>query len=708
LANDILKGEKDLTKSYNEDLIVIPAVMADSLMNATTEANAKEAVFSIKKVMEEQKLSGIYARINAWRYLAMLGNPKTHIRNIISNAVMGEVVNLRNVVSRALQSAFKVKTENRTRSFAKPTYEMEKYAKEISETAISELNDGAKYGEAGVQQRTFKVKALETIRKFNFNLLEKEDINVVIPRMAMELSEWATSKGYTVAKLKADPKLLEQGQLWALEQAQKATFRNANMFTTWMNNLKAKGIIYRLVIDAVVPFTKTPVNIAARAIEYSPIGLVKTIATDITKLKKGEITSGQFIDNISAGLVGTGITFLGMFLASLGIMAGGNDENKKVSNYEKAIGEQAFSVRIGEKTYTLDWLSPSAIPLFMGVSLYEDLVSQDKEDYWAILGSFMASLDPMTEMSFLQGFNNALSTYDDNKIGGFLTSAVQSYLSQFFPTMGSQIAKVIDGTRRSTTSTATGYTKKVETALNFIKAKIPFLAQTLQPYINVWGEEEVTASWEDRIMENGAYPFWVSKTKPTTVDNEIMRLYELNGNTDVMPSIPSSYYTADGVRIDMTEEEYTAFKKEVGQFSYTQLQLLFTSTAYKNMSDDDKELAVKKVYDYARDYAKKKDKYLVYTALGDKASHLSKYLVEINSLEGIKDSNGTTISGTKKKSVETYINAQQLSKEQKHILFALAGYKNTSDKDSVKAYINSLNLSDEQKKALWEMCNYDD
>jgi hypothetical protein len=344
----------------------------------------------------------------------------------------------------------------------------------------------------------------------------------------------------------------------------------------------------------------------------------------------------------------------------------------------------------------------------MGVQVYEGYKSQETDvDPLSIIGTVLGALDPMTEMSFVRGLNSAMSSYDGNKIVGFMTSAMQSYVSQFLPTLGSQIAKTVDDTRRTTSATGSGYTKKMETIWNYLTAKVPFFASKLEPYVNVWGEEEKDPSWESRLMENFIYPFYISENKSdNSVDKEITRLYQAYGNTDVMPSIPTPYYTLDGARIDMTDEEYTKYKQDTGRFSYSQLQNLFSSPVYMNMTDEEKEIAIKKVYDYSRDYAKKQDKYLVYSALGTKSVFLSKYLIEMNALEGTKDGMGNTISGTKKKAVETYINAQRLSSEQKHILFAMAGYANTSDKEQVYAYVNSLNLTDEQKKQLWELCKY--
>ena len=69
---------------------------------------------------------------------------------------------------------------------------------------------------------------------------------------------------------------------------------------------------------------------------------------------------------------------------------------------------------------------------------------------------------------------------------------------------------------------------------------------------------------------------------------------------------------------------------------------------------------------------------------------------------------GNVIVNSKKDQVMAYINALPLSKIQKHLLFAEAGYKNSTDIDLVRNYVYSLpNLTKEQKEQLFQMFKYD-
>lgn len=700
-AEAVKNDLQELKNRYDNDPVLIPIHMQEEL----SKAKSKEAIEAVSKKIEQslnmQKTGDFWDKITQWRYISMLFNPKTWGRNYIGNVVMKNVVNLKNFVARAFEPIIIKDKSKRTRTFKKPSEKLLLFLEEHTGKHFQDIE--SKFQEMKPGKRVYASKPLEAVRKVTYWALETGDTIFVRDRYMREFAEWATAKGLTATDLQNNPKLMEQGSDYAMKQALEATFKDSCRLIEIINRERARSRLADFAISAVMPFTKTPINIARRGLEYSPLSIIKAMR-DYKKVKSGEITVSEWVNTMSKGLTGSAILFLGMFLASTGLVKGGADENKKAASYEKALGMQPFSIEIAGKSYTLDWVQPTAIPFFTGVEIYRALSQKDQADYWGIIGAYTTALDPLTEMSFLQGINRALSSYDDNKIAGFAVASMQSFLAQFFPTLGSQIAKAIDDTRRTTGTTGKGYSRKVKQSINYFKSKIPYYAQHLQPYVNVWGEEEVDTNWINRIMENFAYPFWVSEIEKTPVDEEILRLYTAYGNTEVLPSIPNYYYTKDGVRIDMTEEEYTEFKKKVGKFSYEQLQAIFSSNFYQELDDENKEKIIKKTYEYAREFAKGERVFYAYQALRNKSHNLTLYLSTISSIEGEKDDQGDTIYNSKKQKVTAYIEAQKLSKAQKYILYAHAGYKiPVSAWDTVKDYVNSLTtLSPEQKREYWE------
>lgn len=92
--------------------------------------------------------------------------------------------------------------------------------------------------------------------------------------------------------------------------------------------------------------------------------------------------------------------------------------------------------------------------------------------------------------------------------------------------------------------------------------------------------------------------------------------------------------------------------------------------------------------------------------LGINQDEFMKYAENIGNIKGEKDSNGKTISGSKKSAVWNYINDLKLSPVEKSILFAKAGYTDKNYKQSVYNYINKQKLSASRKQEIWESLGY--
>lgn len=112
------------------------------------------------------------------------------------------------------------------------------------------------------------------------------------------------------------------------------------------------------MIEGAVPFKKTPANIVKRGVEYSPVGILKSIYDGMKSIRKGSVSASKVIDELAAGLTGTGIMALGGFLASQGLLTGGGSEDGKERGFDALRGNQNYALKIGNKSYTLDWPRP--------------------------------------------------------------------------------------------------------------------------------------------------------------------------------------------------------------------------------------------------------------------------------------------------------------------------------------------------------------
>lgn len=702
---------KDFVSSFNKELdnldnaysdsssVLIPTHLLEGLLNAKTQEETNRIGKEIDKVLDEQVKVSFYDKVQQWRYLSMLANVKTHLRNIVSNTVMGKVVvKIKNKIQSSLEA--KLTPNERTTTTKKASDRINIYSQKLAKATYDVINSRVtKFNSMNPNITVFENKLLEKVRKINNDLLENvEDRQAFEKVFTYRFGKWATVNNYTDVFLDQNPDIREKGIAIATQEALEATFKDASMVATWINQIKAKNKIADLAISSVMPFTKTPINIAKRGLEYSPLGLFKSIAIDKKRVMRGEISATTWVNNMAKGLTGSMITALGVLLARLGVVSGASSDDEKERRYTESLGQKPFSIIIGDKTYTLDWLAPASIPFFTGVSMV-DAVEKSKNgqdvDIAEYLKAIASVLDPMTEMTFLSSLNDALASYQDNKLMGVGINAVKSYVSSFIPTILGQSTKAFTAKRKSqSTDAQSSYFVKS------LMAKIPFLNETLSPYVDVWGREDNTQSLFVRVLENMVYPFWAYENKANTaVDKEIMRLYQTYGNNEILPSIPKYYYTKDGERIEMDSETYTQYKKDYGSYSFKAINALISTSYYQNLTDEEKEDAIKKIYNQASSYAKKDNIYLITNALGNHNGYSAYWLISLNNItssENIK----------KKNSVFNFINNLKLSKEKKLLLYAYMGYK-TTDYDTVLIpYINSLDdLSIDERNLLINYLN---
>ena len=624
------------TKGKGQQFDLTPE-MLDKITNSSKE-NLEKNIDEVARELAKQVPKTTMEKIDSWRYFSMLANPRTHIRNIIGNFSMANVQSIKNKIAGGLESIAQRTgmIDQRTKTLKPASKEVKSFAKKDVENVLDRLNNESKFDTKNLiqqYQRTFKSNILENILGKLYNLnskaLEAEDTFGLKNSYRKAMADYMTAnklteKDLTAGTKEADTKL-EKARKYAIQQAQEATFHQYSSVASLLNTLENKNKATKLLTGAIIPFKKTPINVAKTGIEYSPIGIVKSFTTDIAKLRNGDINVNQYIDNLSKGLTGTGITLAGYALAQAGILSiGGDDDDQKNQYYQEDRGNQAFSVKIGDKTYSLDWLSPTAIPLFVGAQLNENVKNageeQTTEDILENLSNSIdamsSAMNPMIEMSMLSGIASTIKGFaqDDKKvIQNLITNSVKSYVNQFFPTLGGQIAKMVDDTERSTTSTKKNmFAKAVDSTGKQILNKIPFASKLLPAKTDVWGNEvKREPNKLYRALQQAVFPWTEKELKSTKVDNSISDLYERTGDNSVLPNTSiNKDFTINSEKYRLTADEYANYKKQYGKTSYNLLNKLTNSSEYKNMTDEQKTKAISEIYSYANeknkiDYANK-------------------------------------------------------------------------------------------------------
>lgn len=635
-AKSIENIEEGLNKRYKDNKadIHVDKILYDEYAKALRQGDEdgiKTAWANIEQSVAQQINATWYEKLNNFRYLAMLGNPRTHVRNIVGNAFFVPVRAVKNTIAYGLENIADAKINGgieRSKAILNPNNAADaalvKYAMLDYEAVQEVILSSGKYVDTfqGIDKhRTiYKTKILEAARKGNSAALDAEDAWFCKPAYANALAKWYKANGISAEQLlagKVSEETIIKAQTTAIKEAQKATYRDTNKFSAWVSKLgKVDNKVASMLIEGILPFKKTPANILMRGFEYSPIGLIKSLAVGTKKVKayvNGDVENGmspaQFIDDVSAGLTGTALMGLGVLLASWGVLSGGEGDDEKQNYFDDLSGKQNYALSIGGLSITLDWLAPESMPVFVGVELYNSWNGKNESANWVegLWSSLLSVTTPVLEMSMLQSFsdliNNIAYVKGAEGVYRLISQTTSNYISQYFPTLFGQAERSFEEAQRETTyiDRNSNVGSELQYMWGKIANKIPLYDFSQIPYIDAWGRTEETGNLFERMLNNFVNPAYVKKERPTEIDGELERLYDL-GETGVYPTRPKTNVQIKGEYL--TADEYVAYSTRKGQLSLDLATQFINSAEYGRASDAEKAYLIKKAYEYANDIAK--------------------------------------------------------------------------------------------------------
>ena len=685
--NRIMEIDKELHKlgKYTVDPVLLEAFAA-----AKTVKDAENAGNEILLHVAKQVPATFADKWNAFRYLSMLGNIRTHVRNFFGNAVFVPAVRMKNLIAAALEAGTQKNGGVRTKDLLHSVLGWHDEYRAFAKADFKEMQDiiksGGKYNPASKidENRTIYTSKmfrwLEKLRKGNSDLLDTED------GIFLRLHYTDSLAGYLAANkinLKTiDDVTLDRARAYAMEEAWKATYRDFSKTAAVLQRLSGTNTFTKIFVEGLIPFKKTPVNILKRGVEYSPVGLLRTLTKGLSDVKKGNITAAQFIDGISSGLTGTALIALGYLFASLGFIEPGigDDEEDKLAELQ---GKQGYALVLGDMSYTIDWMAPAAIPIFVGTTIH-DLFHETGEDSPEVMDALYDVVEPVFEMSMLQGIENALSAVkyggDGYAVGNILFEGVTGYFGQAVPTALGQVARTIDGTRRTTYTESGAPLASGSRFIQSIMNKIPGLSLLNEPYVDEWGREETTESIAWRLFNNFVSPGYSSAYETSPMEEELKRLYESTGE-DVFPRTAPKYFSADGIRVSMNAKEHTTYQKTMGKTAYHTLTEMTELASYRKAEDALRVKAIDKAYDYAAEMAKKAVLGKDYTApalvihaeeatsAGIRVSEYLMFSAAVSEMKNIYGRDGKTVILSKQDQVEEYLRRLSLRTSQKKVLW---------------------------------------
>lgn len=672
------KMQGDLDRGKSGVFLKVPDNLRDELVKAKGQDQIDKAMDKIYDNLAQQMPRKWSDKWNAWRYLSMLGNPRTHIRNVAGNAMFAPVVGVKNAVGAIIESgvynAQKIAGKEgieRTKTIRGTLPLTGGKARSFAIDDFSKVQDiikgGGKMNPSDIvreKQAVFKFKPLESLRKLNFNALEAEDGIFLKQHYVRSMVQYFQANKINLDSFNPDGNqkdavTLQKARDYAIKEAQKATYRDFSRVAQAISNASRNaGSTASILIEGVLPFKKTPINVLKRGIEYSPAGLLQAMTIGTNQLRKGEISANEFIDRLSAGMTGTAISYLGMLLFKSGLLVGGPGDDKE-AEFRDSLGAQSYAIKLGDTTYTIDWLAPASMPLFVGAEIQNLADTFDRIDGRVVYDSILNLAEPMTKMSMLDGLNTSISSvrYGDDPLSDMATNAVISYIGQAVPTLFGQISRTLDDTARTTYIEKNGgLPDSVQRALQKNRNKLPGLSQQSIAYRDVFGRAEKDTSMVSRALKNFISPGYFSEEKIGSMESELIRVYQDTGDSGALPSMPAKYFNVNGERKDLTAEEYEKFSYTRGSLMYSNLSELTGSDSYKNLDDADKASVISDVIDLSNALAKTEvsdyqlDGWMAYAKgavdAGIKIPDFVLIRSQTSGLSGYKDENGETVTNS--------------------------------------------------------------
>lgn len=664
--------------------------------NAETDAARDAALNAIEQNIADQIPSTLLDKWTALRYVNMLGNLKTQVRNLTGNVGM-KLINMANNTVASWMESISSKASggkiNRTRS-AIVGKDLKRAARADFENVRQEALGDAKFSVEnpsanafyqGIKekQRVFKTGLLEAYRKATNWAMNNEhfgDEAFIRSAYTRSLAGYLKANNVTAEQFSDESwrnghrEFVDQAREFAVKDAQEQTFRDHNTFSDWISRIGRRPDTPKAIQTlsaGMMPFRRTPANVLVRAEEYSPLGLLNTAylsaqkaasETNLTEARgpgiKGmagefarsgqDVTANDIINSLSKSLTGTGIFVLGMALANMGLLRGGPDDDEKQAEFDELTGHQDYSIELPNGlSFTIDWLTPAAMPLLMGAQLEKiredgDVTLKDLET------SLLSIADPMIQMSMLQGVNDTMDSikFSDDNLGQIAVSTALDYLTQGLTnTLVGQVRRSISGDNTMT------YVDKnsiipdwLQRELGSASKKSFTPAYNQVPYIDAWGRTQETGDFFERLVNNTLNPSYISQIDVDDVEQELQRVYDATGES-VFPSRAEKKITYAGIEKELTADEYTRYATLLGKTRYNALSYAMDSPYYKDLTDEEKAGVISDIYKYSNGVAKKSimpsyepDKWILSAEEADKNGiKAGTFIYYRNRLQSLKD-----------------------------------------------------------------------
>lgn len=507
----------------------------------------------------------------------LLSSPATHIVNTLSNTVVafqqilergvaqriGEFTGSQNIApGEALAMSYGLI------SAVKDAFRLSWKALKTGETGAS-LNKIDLPMQPAVSSEAFKIGSetalgrgidlIGTVARVPGRLLGAEDEFFKTIGYRMELHaqalRQATSEGLTGNALSQRMReiILDPPQHIRIKSA------DAALYSTFTNAPGDVGKIFLKlrervpVVSFILPFIRTPVNIARYTFERTPFA-------PLVSQWRDDIAAGGARADLALARMSTGTMAMlaAADFADSGLISGRGPKDAGELDAMMRQGWQQYSINVGGKWYSYNRTDPLGSMIGFAADAAEAIrhgeMSEDDIDEWQeIMATGIAAVSQVAvNKTYLRGLSEFINVMSDPQRYG--EGYIKNFAASFIPgtALAGAIERAVDPVVRETT-----------TPWEAINAKLAGLSDKLPPRLTLWGEEIRAESGLGKAYDFFS-PVQVREIKPEPIDTEITRLAPLAAMDNVEGSAPTRIgkrTTFGGVQVNFKEwpkvyEEY--------------------------------------------------------------------------------------------------------------------------------------------------------
>jgi hypothetical protein len=522
------RQEADLTRRIEERDYTQPPPRKPVVYDREA-SNLKARVEQLKRQIDTD-IRGNDSRLQtilAMRKAGMLTGFRTHLRNIGGTAgfqAFEEVSRIPGSVADLLVSTV---TKRRTLGAPNPV-DVAKSSYAAATKGLREAAQIMKYGATADD-----LAKLERPRELSSgSKLIDRYVNTVFRTLGAEdkvFRTYAMERSLLEQKrlLKAD-KVTPEMEAQAILDSEISTFNNQNKLAEgieWVS--RRTGPVGSTAIDLILPFKRTPANIASRLLESTPLGMVRgggqLLKATINKKMSFE-DQRKFSQTIGRSVTGSGLILFGYWLASQGLATGLSEDDRGDREVQKAAGRSPLAVKVGNNWHQIGAFSPIGNLIAIGAALQREQTKPLKEGEER--GNIVTSAAPvaakvMLDQPFLRGASGVVEAVQEPGTRG--EALVGQTLGSFIPTLATDVGAAIDNKRRERKGIKANVISRIPLLRHNLPEEVDVFARPLQSRRTAMVDPTLTssASQERFINELIRLDVGVTKTNRKPGESEL-------------------------------------------------------------------------------------------------------------------------------------------------------------------------------------------